>query len=162
MRHQTSRGRPSPANPRRIPRSAPSIRYTERLAAEHAVTSVGSKGDSYDNTMAESINSLYKGECIRREGPWRTVDYVELATLSWVHWWNTRRILEPIGEIPPIEFEATYDRDRQAPSRKIAAPALATTGSLRSNLSNTVELDNAPRTEPTFPTAVTNASPKTE
>ena len=110
--------------------------------------------------MAESINSLYKGECIRREGPWRTVDYVELATLSWVHWWNTRRILEPIGEIPPIEFEAAYDRDRQAPSRKIAAPTLATTGSLRSNLSNTVELDNAPRTEPTFPTVVTRQAPK--
>ena len=82
------------------PGQYPSIRYTERLAAEQAVTSVGSKGDSYDNTMAESINSLDEGECIRREGPWRTVDDVELATLSWVHWWNTQRILEPIGDIP--------------------------------------------------------------
>lgn len=84
-----------------------SIRYTERLAAEGAVTSVGSKGDSYDNAMAESIIGLYKSELIHNErrGPWRTVEDVELATLTWVHWWNTQRLLEPIGNIPPVEFE---------------------------------------------------------
>jgi putative transposase len=85
-----------------------SIVYTERLAAEQAVTSVGSRGDSYDNAMAESIIGLYKNECITLEGPWRTVEDVELATLSWVHWWNTQRILEPIGDVPPVEFEAAW------------------------------------------------------
>jgi putative transposase len=85
-----------------------SIVYTERLAAEEAVTSVGSRGDSYDNAMAESIIGLYKSECITLEGPWRTVEDVELATLSWVHWWNTPRILEPIGDVPPVEFEAAW------------------------------------------------------
>jgi len=82
-----------------------SIRYSERLAAEGAVTSVGSRGDSYDNAMAESVNAFYKAELITMQGPWRNVDDVELATLSWVHWWNTRRLLAPIGHIPPIEFE---------------------------------------------------------
>jgi putative transposase len=141
-----------------------SIRYTERLAAEAAVTSVGSRGDSYDNAMAESIHSLYKAECIRREGPWRTVDDVELATLSWVHWWNTQRILEPIGDIPPIDFEHAYYRDRDDASGTIDAPAAAaaTTTSLRSSLSDTTELDNAPRSEPTLQRAVTTAKPNTE
>jgi putative transposase len=141
-----------------------SIRYTERLAAEQAVTSVGSKGDSYDNAMAESINSLYKAECIRREGPWRTVDDVELATLSWVHWWNTQRILEPIGDIPPVELEAAFYRDRQTVSYTNDAPvgAVATTRSLRPTLSGATELDNATRTPPTLPSAVTSASPETE
>jgi len=82
-----------------------SIRYTERLAAEGAVTSVGSRGDSYDNAMAESINAFYKAELITLQGPWRNVDDVELATLGWVHWWNHRRLLAPIGNIPPVEFE---------------------------------------------------------
>ena len=85
-----------------------SIRYTERLAAEGAVTSVGSRGDSYDNAMAESIIGLYKAELITLKGPWRTVEDVELATLSWVHWWNTRRLLEPIGDMPPVEFEERW------------------------------------------------------
>jgi len=85
-----------------------SIRYTERLAAEQAVTSVGSKGDSYDNAMAESIIGLYKAELITMAGPWRTVDDVELATLGWVHWWNTKRLLEPIGYMPPVEFEEQW------------------------------------------------------
>jgi putative transposase len=92
-----------------------SIRYSERLATEGAVTSVGSRGDSYDNAMAESINAFYKGELIRKDGPWRSVDDVELATLGWVHWWNHRRLLEPIGNIPPAEFEhhwtTTQDTD---------------------------------------------------
>jgi putative transposase len=87
-----------------------SIRYTERLEDEHAVTSVGSKGDSYDNALAESVNGLYKSELIynEHEGPWRTVEDVELATLGWVHWWNTQRLLEPIGYVPPVEFEQTW------------------------------------------------------
>jgi putative transposase len=85
-----------------------SIVYTERLAAEHAVTSVGTRGDSYDHAMAESIIGLYKSECITLDGPWRTAEDVELATLSWVHWWNTQRILEPIGDVPPVEFEAAW------------------------------------------------------
>jgi transposase InsO family protein len=87
-----------------------SIRYTERLAEAGAVASVGSKGDSYDNAMAESINGLYKTELIHNErfGPWRTIEDVELATLGWVHWWNTTRLLEPIGNIPPAELEQNW------------------------------------------------------
>jgi putative transposase len=85
-----------------------SIRYTERLAAEGAVTSVGSRGDSYDNAMAESIIGLYKSELITMRGPWHSVDDVELATLSWVHWWNTTRLHSAIGGIPPDEFEAAH------------------------------------------------------
>ena len=85
-----------------------SIRYTQRLAAEGAVTSVGSRGDSYDNAMAESIIGLYKTELISIRGPWRTVDDVELATLAWVHWWNTTRLHSAIGDIPPIELEAAH------------------------------------------------------
>jgi putative transposase len=82
-----------------------SIVYTERLAQAGAITSVGSRGDSYDNAMAESIIGLYKSELIHPRAPWRTIDDVELATLSWVHWWNTTRLLEPIGHIPPVEHE---------------------------------------------------------
>ena len=89
-----------------------SIRYTERLAAEGAITSVGSKGDSYDNAMAESIIGLYKSELITMQGPWRTIEDVELATLTWVHWWNTKRLLEPIGDIPPVEYETNWQRTR--------------------------------------------------
>jgi putative transposase len=85
-----------------------SIRYTERLAAEGAVASVGSRGDSYDNAMAESIIGLYKGELITMRGPWRSMDDVELATLSWVHWWNTSRLHSAIGNVPPVEFEAAH------------------------------------------------------
>jgi putative transposase len=86
-----------------------SIRYTERLATEGAITSVGSRGDSYDNAMAESIIGLYKAELITARGPWRSIEDVELATLTWVHWWNTRRLLEPIGDIPPIEYENNWN-----------------------------------------------------
>jgi putative transposase len=91
-----------------------SIRYSERLAAEGAVTSVGSKGDSYDNAMAESINAFYKAELITMQGPWRTVDDVELATLGWVHWWNHRRLLTSIGNIPPVEFETHWTTTQPA------------------------------------------------
>ena len=89
------------------------IRYTERLAEAEAVSSVGSKGDSYDNALAESVNGLYKAELINRHGPWRTVDEVELATAEWVHFWNTRRLHGACGDIPPVEFEAAY-HSRQA------------------------------------------------
>jgi len=82
-----------------------SIRYTERLAEAGAITSVGSRGDSYDNAMAESIIGLYKNELVHPRAPWKTIDDVELATLSWVHWWNTTRLLEPIGHVPPVEAE---------------------------------------------------------
>jgi putative transposase len=92
-----------------------SIRYTERLAAEGAITSVGSRGDSYDNAMAESIIGLYKSELITMRGPWRTVEDVELATLDWVHWWNTTRLHSGIGDVPPAEFETAH-YDRQAPA----------------------------------------------
>ena len=87
-----------------------SIRYTERLEEADAVASVGSKGDSYDNALAETINGLYKSELIynEHEGPWRTVEDVELATLGWVHWWNHERLLEPIGYVPPAEFEDAW------------------------------------------------------
>jgi putative transposase len=85
-----------------------SIVYTERLAAEGAVTSVGSRGDSYDNAMAETVIGLYKSELIALHGPWRTVEDVELATLAWVHWWNNTRLHSAIGNVPPVEHEAAY------------------------------------------------------
>jgi putative transposase len=87
-----------------------SIRYTERLAEAGAVTSVGSRGDSYDNALAETIIGLYKTELIRRRGPWKGLDEVEYATLEWVDWFNHRRLLEPIGHVPPAEFEAAFHR----------------------------------------------------
>ena len=85
-----------------------SIRYTDRLADEGAVGSVGSKGDSYDNALAEAVNGLYKAELIRRRGPWRSVDAVELATLEWVHWWNTGRLHGTCDNLPPAEYEAMF------------------------------------------------------
>ena len=87
-----------------------SIRYTERLAEAGIQPSVGSRGDSYDNALAETINGLYKAELIHRQGPWKTRESVELATLQWVHWFNHIRLLEPIGYIPPAEAEANYFR----------------------------------------------------
>ncbi len=91
-----------------------SIVYTERLAAEGGVTSVGSRGDSYDNALAESVIGLYKSELIFNRGPWRTVDDVELATLAWVHWWNTARLHSAIGDVPPEEFEAAHYAQQQS------------------------------------------------
>ncbi len=91
-----------------------SIKYTERLADEGAVTSVGSKGDSYDNALAESVNGLYKTELIRARGPWRTADQVELATAAWVAWWNAERLHSACGDVPPAEFEAAYHHRLQA------------------------------------------------
>jgi len=87
-----------------------SIRYSERLAEAGIEPSVGSKGDSYDNALAETINGLYKAELIHRRAPWKTWEAVELATLEWVSWFNHSRLLEPIGYIPPAEAEANYYR----------------------------------------------------
>jgi transposase InsO family protein len=85
-----------------------SIRYTERLAEAGIHASVGSVGDSYDNALAETINGLYKAEVIHRRGPWKNRETVEYATLEWVDWFNNRRLLEPIGYMPPAEFEIRY------------------------------------------------------
>lgn len=85
-----------------------SIKYTERLAEAGIDPSVGSVGDSYDNALAETINGLFKAEVIHRRGPWRSFDAVEYATLAWVDWFNNRRLLEPIGNIPPAEAEENY------------------------------------------------------
>jgi putative transposase len=91
-----------------------SIRYTERLADEGAVASVGSKGDSYDNALAESLNGLFKTELMRRGGPWRTVEDVELATLAWVDWYNHRRLHSACDNIPPAEYETRYYQYQEA------------------------------------------------
>jgi putative transposase len=91
-----------------------SIRYTERLAEAGIEPSVGSVGDSYDNALAETINGLFKTEVVRRRGPWRSVEAVELATLTWVDWFNHRRLLEPIGNVPPAEAEARYHAELEA------------------------------------------------
>jgi putative transposase len=85
-----------------------SIKYTERLVQAGVEPSVGSVGDSYDNALAETINGLYKAEIIHRRGPWRSLEAVEFATLEWVDWFNNRRLLEPIGNIPPAEAEERY------------------------------------------------------
>jgi putative transposase len=85
-----------------------SIRYTERLAEVEAAASVGSKGDSYDNALAETVHGLYKAELIERQGHWRSVEQVELATAGWVHWWNERRLHSALGYVPPAEHEAAY------------------------------------------------------
>ena len=92
-----------------------SIRYTERLAEAGIEPSVGSKGDSYDNALAETINGLYKAEVIHRRSSWKTREAVEMATLEWVSWFNHHRLLEPIGYVPPAEAEAAYyDQLREA------------------------------------------------
>jgi len=85
-----------------------SMRYTDRLADAGIAPSVGSRGDAYDNALAESVIGLFKTEVIQRLGPWRHLDGVEIATLNWVDWFNTRRLLEPIGYVPPAEYEAQY------------------------------------------------------
>lgn len=87
-----------------------SIRYTERLNEAGFSASVGSVGDSYDNALAETINGLYKAEVIHKDGPWKGLDQVELATLGWVDWFNNRRLLSSIGDIPPAEYEENYYR----------------------------------------------------
>jgi len=89
-----------------------SIRYTERLAESGIEPSVGSVGDSYDNALAETIIGLFKAEVIHRLGPWKTADAVEWETLKWVDWFNNRRLLQPIGNIPPAEAEETFYEQR--------------------------------------------------
>lgn len=93
-----------------------SIRYTQRLAEAGIEPSVGSRGDSYDNALAESVIGLYKTEVIHPRGPWRHFESVELATLEWVDWFNHRRLLEPIGNIPPAEFEQGYYQLQETPA----------------------------------------------
>lgn len=93
-----------------------SIKYTERLAEAGIEPSVGSVADSYDNALAESVIGLFKTEVIRRRGPWRSLEAVECATLEWVDWFNNRRLLEPIGNIPPVEAEARYYAETREPA----------------------------------------------
>jgi len=93
-----------------------SIRYTERLAEAGIEPSVGSVGDSYDNALAESVIGLFKTEVIRQRGPWRNIEQVEYATLEWVDWFNQRHLLEPIGYVPPAEFEQMYYRNQTTPA----------------------------------------------
>ncbi len=97
----------------------------------------GSRGDSYDNALAESVIGLFKAEVIRRKGPWRTLEAVEFATLTWVDWFNHRRLLEPIGYMPPAEYEARYyeqepspkaDRRRSVPPSRPPTPRAARAG----------------------------------
>jgi transposase InsO family protein len=96
-----------------------SIRYTDRLAEAGIEPSVGSTGDSYDNALAESVIGLFKTEEIYRRGPWKGLEDVEFATLEWVAWYNHRRLLEPLGYVPPAEFEQAY-YDRQTSSGGVA------------------------------------------
>jgi putative transposase len=98
-----------------------SIRYSERLAEAGVEPSVGSKGDSYDNALAESINGLYKAELIHRRAPWKTKEAVELATLEWVAWFNDHRLLESICYIPPAQAEANYYRQLASQAATVAA-----------------------------------------
>jgi transposase InsO family protein len=92
------------------------IRYSERLAEAGIEPPVGSVGDSYDNALAETINGLYKTEVIRRNRPWRNIEEVEFATLEWVDWFNNRRLLEPIRNIPSAELEQVYYEEQEAPA----------------------------------------------
>jgi transposase InsO family protein len=95
------------------------MRYTSRLAGAGAAPSVGSAGDAYDNALAESIIGLYKTEVIHRRGPWRGFDDVEFATLEWVAWFNTQRILEPLGYVSPAEFEEQFHGTQAAPAERL-------------------------------------------
>jgi transposase InsO family protein len=110
-----------------------SMRYTDRLADAGIAPSVGSRGDSYANALAESVIGLFKTEVIQRKGPWRHVEMVEFATLHWVDWFNTRRLLEPIGYVPPAEYEACYEvrvqsLESEAVDLKIEPPGSPTNG----------------------------------
>ena len=101
------------------------IRYADRLADAGAVASIGSVGDSYDNALAESVIGLYKTECVHRDGPWRGVDDLELATLSWVDWFNTTRLHSSLDYLPPIEYENNYYRLNNAlPQTRPGEPSL--------------------------------------
>lgn len=97
------------------------IRYTERLAAAGIEPSAGSRGDSYDNALAETVIGLFKTEVIRQRGPWRSLEDVEFATLEWVWWFNHHRLLEPLGYVPPVEFEEAFYRRQET---HLSVPAL--------------------------------------
>ena len=97
------------------------IRHSERLAGAGVEPSVGSKGDSYDNALAETINGLYKAELIHRRAPWKTKEAVELATLKWVAWFNNHRLIAPIGYTPPAEAEANHYRHLASQTATVAA-----------------------------------------
>ena len=98
------------------PKQYVSIKYTQRLAQAGIEPSVGSVGGSYDNALAESVIGLFKAEVIHRRGPWRSFEAVEFATLEWVDWFNHRRLLEPIGNMPPAEAEARYYATLEEPA----------------------------------------------
>ena len=98
-----------------------SIRYTERLAEAGIELSVGSNCDAYDNALAESVIGLFKTEVVRRQGPWRNLEDVEFATLEWVWWFNHHRLLEPLGYVPPVEYEEAFYRRQET---QILVPAL--------------------------------------
>ena len=100
-----------------------SIRYSDRLRDAGALASIGSVGDSYDNALAESVIGLYKTECVRHDGPFHSLDDLELATLSWVHWFNTNRLHSSIGNIPPTEYEQNHYRQTAALTEDNAALA---------------------------------------
>ncbi len=97
------------------------IRYSNRLTDAGAVASIGSVGDSYDNAQAESLIGLYKTECTRRDGPWRSVEDLELATLSWVHWFNNVRLHSALGHVPPVEVEQEHYRQITAGQQPLPA-----------------------------------------
>jgi transposase InsO family protein len=93
-----------------------SIRYTERLAEAGIASSVGSVGDSYDNALAETVIGLFKTEVIRAQGPWRTIEAVEFAVLAWIDWFNNRRLLQPLGYVPPAEYDEAFYRRQDTPA----------------------------------------------
>jgi len=97
------------------------IRYTDRLAQAGAVASVGSKGDSYDNALAEAVNSIFKAELIRNKGPWRGIEDLEIATVEYIDWFNHRRLHGELGMVPPVEFEHDHYRLGPAPTTVEAA-----------------------------------------
>lgn len=101
------------------------LRYTERLAGAGALASIGTVGDSYDNALAESVIGLYKAECVRPDGPFKTVDELELSTLSWVHWWNKQRLHSALGHIPPVEYEQAYYRQNTPRQRPLSGQLTA-------------------------------------
>ncbi|PZF66459.1 hypothetical protein DEI81_02360 [Curtobacterium sp. MCBD17_013] len=97
------------------------IRYTDRLAEAGAVASVGSKGDSYDNALADAVNSIFKAELIRNRGPWRGIEDLEIATVEYIDWFNHRRLHGELGMVPPVEFEQSPYRHNPAPATVEAA-----------------------------------------
>ena len=96
------------------PKQYTALRYSDRLAQVGAIASIGTVGDSYDNALAETVNGLYKAELIHAKRIWESVEAVELATMGWVHWWNTQRLHEALGYRTPVEVEAAYTHDQDS------------------------------------------------